>query len=193
MHDDKQPSEFWVFGYGSLIWKPGFDCAERRVARLDGYQRRFALTSEYYRGTPERPGLVLGLDRVPGTSCVGVALRAHPEEERRVRDYLADRELVSYAYFETLYPVTLLDDGPGQGETRNAICYVLDRSHPQYVGPMPEEKQADIISEAVGPAGPNADYLMNTLDQLNALGIADTHLEHVAQLVRDRKNREPRQ
>jgi cation transport protein ChaC len=182
-NDADRKGEFWVFAYGSLIWKPGFDPAERRIARLDGFTRRFGLTSKHYRGTPEKPGLVLGLDWAPGESCTGLALRVRADEERRVRDYLAERELVSYAYFETLYPVTLLCEGPGQGEPRAAICYILDRSHEQYRGQMAPEDQAAIIAEAVGPSGPNVEYLMNTLQQLRAHGIEDPHLEAMAEMV----------
>ena len=178
-----QQSEFWVFAYGSLIWKPGFEPAESRIARLDGFTRRFGLTSEYYRGTPEFPGLVLGLDWAPGQSCTGLALRVAAQEERRVRDYLAERELVSYAYFETLYPVTLLCEGPGQGEARPAICYILDRSHAQYRGWMDPDEQARIIARAVGPSGPNVDYLENTLAQLRAHAIHDEALEAMAAKV----------
>lgn len=185
-HGDTQQDEFWVFAYGSLIWNPGFDWVERRIARLDGFVRRFGLTSEYYRGTPEYPGLVLGLDWAPGQSCTGVALRVDPAEERRVRDYLAARELVSYAYFETHYPVQLLCEGQGQGEARGAICYIIDRTHPQYAGDMDPEAQAEIIARAVGPSGPNADYLMNTLAKLRELGIDDPALEAMAERVRAR-------
>jgi len=180
----KQPDEFWVFAYGSLIWNPGFSHVERRIARLDGFVRRFGVTSRHYRGTPESPGLVLGLDWAPGQSCTGVALRVSPDEERAVRDYLAERELVSYAYFETLYPVTLMCDGPGQGEARPAICYILDRSHAQYAGGMDADEQAGIIARAVGPSGSNADYLMNTLAKLRELGIEDDDLEAMADRVR---------
>ena len=185
LHDEQ--GEFWVFAYGSLIWKPGFEPAEKRIARLDGFTRRFGLTSEYYRGTPEKPGLVLGLDWAPGDSCTGLALRVKPEEERRVRDYLAERELVSYAYFETLNPVTLLCEGPGQHEQRPAICYILDRSHKQYRGDMDPDDQAAIIAEAVGPSGPNVEYLENTLAQLRAHGIDDPHLEAMARKVAARR------
>ena len=184
--DAGQGDGFWVFGYGSLIWKPGFAYAERRVARLDGFCRRFALTSRFYRGTPEFPGLVLGLDWEPGACCEGVAYRIAGPDERAVRDYLAERELVSYAYFETVYPVTLLDDGPGQGERRDAVCYILDRAHEQYLGGLTPEQQAEIIARAHGPSGPNAEYLMNTLDQLAQLGIADPELDRLAALVRRR-------
>lgn len=185
--DANQQSEFWVFAYGSLIWKPGFEPAERRIARLDGFTRRFGLTSEYYRGTPEFPGLVLGLDRAPEQSCTGLALRVAAHEERQVRDYLAERELVSYAYFETLYPVTLICEGAGQGEKRAAICYVLDRSHQQYRGWMDPDDQAEIIARAVGPSGPNVEYLENTLAQLRANGIHDADLEAMAEKVAARR------
>jgi len=183
----KQPDGFWVFAYGSLIWKPGFHPAERRVARLDGFVRRFGLTSRHYRGTPESPGLVLGLDWAPGQSCTGLALRVSADEERSVRDYLAERELVSYAYFETLYPVTLICDGPGQGEACLAICYILDRSHEQYAGDMDADAQAEIIARAAGPSGPNAEYLMNTLAKLRELSIEDGDLEAMADRVRARQ------
>lgn len=184
-NDQERP--FWVFAYGSLIWKPGFDPVERRIARLDGFTRRFGLASEHYRGTPERPGLVLGLDWAPGHSCTGIALRVAPDQEREVRDYLAERELVSYAYFETLYPVTLLCEGPGQGTAAPAICYVLDRSHTQYRGRMDTSTQADIIASAVGPSGPNVEYLENTLAQLRASGIHDPDLEAMAAMVAERR------
>ncbi len=184
---DDQKGEFWVFAYGSLIWKPGFEPVERRIARLDGFRRCFGLTSEHYRGTPERPGLVLGLDWAPGQSCTGLALRVDPAEERHVRDYLAERELVSYAYFEALYPVTLLCAGTDQGQPKLAICYILDRSHRQYTGQMDPDQQASIIAGAVGPSGPNTEYLDNTLAQLRENGISDDHLEAMATRVAARK------
>lgn len=177
---------FWVFGYGSLMWRPGFDYLERRLARLDGYKRCFSMASWHYRGTRERPGLVLALDWAPGASCVGVALRVCPTKDRHVRDYLHERELVSYAYFETLYPVTLLCEGAGQGETRAALCYVVDRTHEQYAGGLPLEAQAEQILAAAGSSGSNADYLMNTLAKLEELGIADPEIAALGQLVRAR-------
>ncbi|MEM6623808.1 MAG: gamma-glutamylcyclotransferase [Pseudomonadota bacterium] len=186
--DLMQRGDLWIFAYGSLIWNPGFPFVERRTARLDGFQRRFALTSRHYRGTPERPGLVLGLDYAPGHSCVGVAYRICPFEEQAVRDYLVERELVSYAYFETRYPVTLLCEPEGdalaQGQATDALCYVVDRSHPQYAGPMAAEEQAQIIAQAVGPSGPNAEYLENTLAHLKELGIDDPDLDDMAARVR---------
>lgn len=181
-----QRGDFWVFGYGSLMWMPGFDYAERRLARLDDFRRSFCLQSWHYRGTRERPGLVLGLDWAPGASCIGVALRIRPSDETHVRDYLAKRELVSYAYFETLYPVTLLCEGAGQGETREALCYIVDRTHEQYAGKLDLEAQAEIILAAAGRSGPNAEYLMKTLAHLQELGIPDPDLERLGELVRAR-------
>jgi len=185
-----QRGDFWVFGYGSLMWRPGFDFVERRLARLDRFRRSFCLWSWHYRGTREVPGLVLGLDWAPNSACTGVALRVSPRQDREVRDYLARRELVSYAYFETLYPVTLLDDdGAGKsGGTRKeerceAICYIVDRQHEQYAGKLDLAAQAARIRAAAGSAGPNADYLVNTLAHLRQLGIADPELEELGRLV----------
>lgn len=174
-----QRGDLWVFGYGSLIWNPGFPYLEKRVARLDGFARRFTLTSRHYRGTPERPGLVLGLDWAPGASCTGVAFRICEFEDRAVRDYLVQRELVSYAYFETRYPLLCAD-----GEEIEALCYVVDRSHPQYAGGLTDEEKAGIIAAAVGPSGPNIEYLENTLGHLKDLGIPDDDLEALCTRVR---------
>ena len=180
---------FWVFGYGSLMWRPGFDAAEVRKARLDGYKRAFALSSVHYRGTPECPGLVLGLDWDPASACVGMALRIGPENAAEVRHYLAERELVSRAYFEVRHRVTLLcpgtGPGPGEGDGVDAICYILDRTHPQYSGGLTLAEQAAIIGKACGPTGSNCDYLYNTVAHLRELGVEDPDLMALEQLVRD--------
>lgn len=188
-----QRGDFWVFGYGSLMWKPGFDHVERRLARLDGFRRSFCMWSWHYRGTRDLPGLVLGLDWAPEAACMGVALRISPDDEREVRDYLARRELVSYAYFETLYPVTLLDgldrldEAPDetcdQNEQREALCYIVDRQHEQYAGGLDLDRQAEMIRAAAGSAGPNSEYLLNTLTRLRQLGIADPELEELGRRV----------
>ncbi|MGF1553756.1 MAG: gamma-glutamylcyclotransferase [Paracoccaceae bacterium] len=185
---------FWVFGYGSLMWRPGFDYLERRLARLDGYRRAFALRSVRYRGTPERPGLVLGLDWAPGAACIGMAFRVCPTQDGTVRDYLAGRELVTRSYFEVRHRVALMPEGEDEagpddrGEARvEAIAYVLDRTHPQYCGGLDPETQAEIIAVAVGPAGPNAEYLHNTAAHLAELGIRDPDLERLDAAVRARR------
>ncbi|MEM9043765.1 MAG: gamma-glutamylcyclotransferase [Pseudomonadota bacterium] len=176
--------DFWVFGYGSLMWKTGFDYLERRVAILNGYQRAFRLTSVRYRGTEEQPGLVVGLDWAPEASCIGLAFRVCASEADDVRAYLSERELVTRSYFEICTPVTLLCDGPSQGETVDAICYVLDRTHEQYAGQLSTQEQAERICRACGPMGPNIEYFENTIAHLAAMGIEDPALLDLAEKVR---------
>lgn len=168
--------DFWVFGYGSLMWRPGFAHIETRRARLHGFRRSLCVTSHIYRGTPERPGLVLGLDR--GGSCVGLAFRVPFELRDEVLAYLRDRELVTRVYLERTLPVRL-----ESGENANAVTYVVDRTHDQYAGSLDEETAAKIVSGAVGQAGPNEEYVLNTIAHLRALGIRDHWLEAVGRLV----------
>lgn len=168
--------DFWVFGYGSLMWRPGFAHVETRRARLHGFRRSLCVTSVVYRGTPERPGLVLGLDR--GGSCVGLAFRVPQESRDAALAYLRDRELITNVYVERMLPVHL--DG---GETVAAVSYVVDRRHEQYAGALDEERAARIVSGAVGNAGPNEDYVLNTIEHLKALGIRDHWLEEVGRRV----------
>jgi len=168
----------WVFGYGSLIWDPGFPVAERRIARLEGWHRSFCMRSIHHRGTVENPGLVLALDRQEGASCTGVAFRVEPGHEAATLFALRERELVSSAYLETMLPVST-DAGPLQ-----ALAYVIDPDHMQYCH-LAREEQARIIAEATGGRGRNRDYLWSTAAHLADLGIADPDLEWLAQRVRD--------
>ncbi len=160
------------------------------MARLQGYKRAFALTSVHYRGTVDFPGLVLGLDWNPASVCTGVALRIGADKADEVRHYLAERELVSRAYFEVRHKVTLLcdgcDSGPGKDETVDAICYILDRTHPQYSGGMGLQDQAAIICKAAGPTGTNGDYLRSTVTHLQELGVEDPELFALDRMVRAR-------
>ena len=178
--------DFWVFGYGSLMWKPGFAFVERRIARLDNYRRRFVLSSIRYRGSVERPGLVLGLDWAPGAYCLGAAFRVSGEIADGVRRYLAERELITRSYFEICTPVTLICDGPGQGAPFEAICYVMDRTHEQYAGHLSLADQAARIRVAEGPMGPNIEYFENTVAHLRDLGIDDPDLTELARLIETR-------
>jgi cation transport protein ChaC len=169
----------WVFGYGSLIWDPGFPVAERCIARLEGWHRSFCMRSIHHRGTVENPGLVLALDRADGAFCTGVAFRVVSGAEADTLAALRDRELVSSAYLETTLPV-LTDQGP-----LNALTYVIDPDHAQYCGGLPLEDQARIIAGAAGGRGRNCDYLWSTSSHLSDLGIADPDLEWLAMRVRD--------
>ena len=168
--------DFWVFGYGSLMWRPGFAHTETRRARLHGFHRSLCVWSHIYRGTRERQGLVLGLDR--GGSCVGLAFRVPSELREEVLAYLRDRELVTSVYLERMLPIRL--EG---GDSAVAVAYVVDRGHEQYAGALEEAEAARIVSGAVGQAGPNEDYVLNTVAHLQALGIRDHWLEEVGRLV----------
>ena len=170
------PAPDWVFGYGSLMWRPGFAWTERRRARLEGWRRSFCLRSIRYRGTPEAPGLVLGLDAEPGAVCDGVAYR--PADPAAARDYLRERELVTYAYREAVLPVAL-----ETGAVAAALTYVIDPEHAQYAGGLSCAEQAAIIARAAGPMGPNAAYLASTMEHLAALGVRDAALEALHQAV----------
>lgn len=174
--------ELWVFGYGSLIWHPGFDFVSRCLATLDGYSRSFCMTSVHYRGTPERPGLVLALDAETAHACEGVAYRVAETNAAATLDYLRERELVSYAYLEAWLPIRLED-----GRDVKAVTYVMNRDHPQYRGDLDLEGQAEVIARAAGPRGPNAEYLFNTVDGLEALGLHDPDLKALEGMVRARQ------
>ncbi|UCI08822.1 gamma-glutamylcyclotransferase [Mesorhizobium sp. B1-1-8] len=170
--------DFWVFGYGSLIWRPGFAHVETRRARLYGYRRSLCVYSFVHRGTRQRPGLVLGLDR--GGSCIGLAFRVPGKLRDEVLSYLRERELVTSVYLERVLDVRL--DGAG-GETVKAVAYIVDRAHEQYAGALDAGHAAKIVRGAIGQSGKNEDYVLSTLDHLKALGIRDHWLEEVARQV----------
>ncbi len=166
-------SPLWIFGYGSLMWNPGFAHVSRHVAIIYGLHRRLCVSSMRYRGTPQSPGLVLGLDR--GGSCVGYAFSVHPEDKQEVVDYLEDREMVSNVY-KPVFVNTCLDDG----RRVKALTFRVKRDHPQYIGPMCEQKLAERIKRCRGQKGPNRDYVLNTLQALRAMGFDDIKLDRVA-------------
>ncbi|TVR49619.1 MAG: gamma-glutamylcyclotransferase [Rhodobacteraceae bacterium] len=169
----------WVFGYGSLVWQPGFAYASRHIARLNGYERSFCMRSIHHRGTPDAPGLVLALDAGAG-GCDGVAFEVPAPIADETLEYLRARELISAAYLETRQTITL-EHGPQVA----AVAYVIDRDHNQYCGGMTLEDQAQIIARAVGGRGPNAAYLFNTAAHLADLGLRDPQLDWLAARVRE--------
>ena len=162
----------WVFGYGSLIWDPGFAYVERHIARLDGWHRSFCMRSIHHRGTPEVMGLVLALDQVSGSACTGVAFRVAADRKEETLRTLRERELISSAYLEHWLPVSL-----SNGRDKGALAYVVDPRHDQYCGGLALEDQAQIIARAKGGRGTNRDYLFSTARHLTALGIADPDLD----------------
>ncbi len=165
----------WVFGYGSLIWSPMLEFAEQRVARIGGYHRGFYLWSKVNRGTPERPGLVLGLDR--GGSCGGVAYRV---DEQCVENELAllwRREMLMGTYVPRWVRATTSD-----GNVR-AIAFVVDRSKPGYAGRLSDAQIVRVVGGAHGQYGSCADYLRNTAEGLARHGIADLRLARLRRLL----------
>lgn len=167
--------ELWVFAYGSLIWNPTFHFVERRVARLFGYHRRFCLWTALGRGTPERPGLMLGLDR--GGSCCGVAYRIAAEAVALETEALWRREMVTGSYRPTWVRVR---DAQG---TRPAITFVINDAHERYAQRLSDREVAEVVAVAEGRLGACRDYLFNTLQHLTALGLRDRGLERVAAVV----------
>lgn len=170
-------SEFWVFGYGSLMWRPGFAHVETQMARLSGYRRSLCVRSFVHRGTEQRPGLVLGLDR--GGSCLGLAFRVPDNLKAEVIAYLRERELVTNVYQERILPVRLAN-----GARVPALTYVVDRSHRQYGGDLDVDTAVAQITGSAGMSGRNEEYVLNTLDHLRGIGIHDSLLEAVGERLR---------
>ena len=169
---------FWVFGYGSLIWKPGFLPAERHIAHLPGYRRSFCMQSVTYRGSQHAPGLVLALQRDATATCAGVALRVAPDGAKATLDYLRERELTYSGYQERHLPITLAD-----GRSPQALAYVIDCTHPQFCGGLTLGNQAQIIARSRGEMGENSAYLFETAQTLASLGLQDPDLSWLAQRV----------
>jgi len=170
--------EHWIFAYGSLMWRPGFPYEEARHARLIGYRRCFCIYSMHHRGTPQRPGLVLGLDR--GGTSEGIAYRISGANYAAIVHYLREREQVSGVYREVNVAVTLLD---GTAREVMALTYVVERAHPSYAGRLTLARQARLIKGASGLSGINLDYLISTLRHLAELGIRERDLERLIAMI----------
>lgn len=163
---EKQGEGHWVFGYGSLIWRPGFDAITRQKARLAGAHRRLCVSSFRHRGTSERPGLVFGL--MHGGSCLGMGFEVAPDAWSATRDYLRERERDNGVYREVVRPIALED-----GRQVAALAFVVDERHPQFAGKLSLDAQVEIVAGAVGESGPNPDYVRETARHLLQMGIAD--------------------
>jgi cation transport protein ChaC len=167
----------WVFAYGSLMWRPGFATPETMAARLQGWHRALCIYSEHYRGTPAKPGLILGL--LPGGSCRGIAHRLPANRYDAVRRYLWSREIDNDGvYEEDIRPIHLSD-----GRAVAALVYLADRRHRQFAGKLPLAESARLVRQGRGATGSNLDYLGNTLAHLGELGIRDRALEALARRV----------
>jgi cation transport protein ChaC len=165
---------YWVFGYGSLMWNPGFATPETQPARLQGWHRAFCIYSEHYRGTPKKPGLILGL--LPGGACRGLAHRLPRAKYDEVRRYLIVREIDNDGvYEETVRPIHLAD-----GRTVQALVYLADRAHRQFAGKLPLAKSVRLVRQGKGATGTSLAYVKNTIAHLRDLGLRDAALEELA-------------
>lgn len=160
-----RPGDVWFFAYGSLMWDPGFAFVETRSALLRGYHRKFCVDSTVYRGTPERPGLVLGLDA--GGSCRGLAYRIAARRREAASRYLDRRELA-----EDIYLPRAVNLETAEGWLRG-YTLVVDRSTPYYARGLADEEEVRRIATCRGERGTNAAYLKETIARLEALGIRD--------------------
>jgi len=172
-HDHK---DLWVFAYGSLMWRPGFSFSERVPGRLIGLHRALCVFSFVHRGTPERPGLVLGLDR--GGMCRGIAYRVAAAARAKTLQYLRAREQVTTVYVETMRQIEL--EEPARRRVR-AVCYICDRSHVQYAGRLTVAESLHHVRQGHGQSGANRDYVLETVRALEALGYRESELHLLAE------------
>ena len=168
----------WVFGYGSLMWNPDFEYEERRIGMLRGYHRSFCIFSHQYRGTPEKPGLVLGLDR--GGCCRGMAYRIHAKSAEDARKKLWEREMTRNTYHPRQVHVST-DKGVVE-----ALAFVVRRDHPQYAGKLPTETLVRCVMQGAGGRGTCREYLANTVKHLEEMGLDDGPLHDLMKLVEQR-------
>ncbi len=167
--------DIWIFGYGSLMWRPDFPHVETRPARLSGYHRALCVLSTRYRGTREKPGLVLGLDR--GGSCVGRAFRVAERDAPRVLAALHEREMLNRVYD----PRWLRARTP-QGPIL-AYAFIVRRDHPNYAGGFSRQRVVALVRDGRGERGTSLEYLQETISHMDALGLGDTPLHQVLAAV----------
>jgi cation transport protein ChaC len=172
--------DLWVFGYGSLMWRPGFEFVEQVPARLIGEHRALCVYSFDHRGTPEKPGLVLGLDR--GGACRGIAFRVPAKRRNDAVDYLRGREQTTNVYREVMRSVWL-ENEPRQRVA--ALAYVVDRGHVQYAGRLSLAEQLRYVRQGHGRSGNNRDYVLSTVKSIEAQGFRDPQLHQLALMLHD--------
>jgi cation transport protein ChaC len=172
--------ELWVFGYGSLMWRPGFEFIEQVPARLIGEHRALCVYSFDHRGTPEKPGLVLGLDR--GGACRGIAFRVAAKHRDATVEYLRGREQTTHVYREVMRSVWLENEAR---QRVSALAYVVDRGHVQYAGRLSLTEQLHYVRQGHGRSGNNRDYVLSTVKSIEAQGFRDAQLHQLALLLHD--------
>lgn len=171
-------SDLWVFGYGSLMWNPAIHVAETVPAKVHGLHRAFCLKLILGRGTRERPGLMLGLDR--GGSCRGMAHRISADQVESETEILWMREMIGGAYRPAWVRLVV----PGGRLDAPAFTFVINRANERYAGKLPEETVARRIAHAEGRLGTNRAYLYRTVERLDALGVSDGPMHRLCDRVR---------
>jgi glutathione-specific gamma-glutamylcyclotransferase len=177
---ERSDHDLWVFGYGSLMWRPGFDFIEQVPARLIGEHRALCVYSFDHRGTPEKPGLVLGLDR--GGACRGIAFRVRGEQRHTTLEYLRGREQTTNVYREVMRSVWL---GNATRDRVSALAYVVDRGHVQYAGRLMLADQLHYVRQGHGRSGANRDYVLATVKAIEAQGCRDQQLHQLATMLHE--------
>ena len=175
----------WVFGYGSLMWRPGFPFIERRTAVLHGRRRAFCIYSVHHRGTYERPGLVLGL--APGGAVRGVAYRVAGAAWPEVYAYLREREQPTETYFEAWSDLKIDGSMGKNGGKVKSLVFLSDMKHGQWAGALTLDQQADLIAGAAGLSGRNIDYLRDLVMHLREDGVRDQAMEALLTMVEARE------
>jgi glutathione-specific gamma-glutamylcyclotransferase len=183
----QSPNEdLWVFGYGSLMWRPDFPFLERHPARIIGLHRALCVYSFVHRGTPEKPGLVLGLDR--GGACRGIAYLVAAADRDATISYLREREQVTSVYLETFRRITIATT-PRRDVT--AMTFVVDRGHVQYAGRLDLDRQVHLIQQGHGRSGANRDYVLSTVAEIEAQGCHDSGLHAIAERLKGTADAHP--
>src|SRR3954471_22142639 len=177
---DISKTDLWVFGYGSLMWRPGFDFVQQAPARVVGEHRALCVYSFVHRGTTERPGLVLGLDR--GGACRGIAFRVAADKRDETIAYLRAREQVTSVYREVTRSVWLDNT---ERQRVSALVYVVDRGHVQYAGRLSLQEQLRHVRQSHGQSGANRDYVLSTVKAIEAQGLRDAQLHRLAMMLHD--------
>ena len=174
---DTHTGKYWVFGYGSLMWRPGFKYIDRHLAKLNGFHRSLCVYSHVHRGTPDKPGLVFGLDQ--GGACTGIAYSVAPENWPEISAYLQQREQVTAVYLDSFQEVSLSNNG----HSVTALTFLVDRNHEQYAGKLSIREQLKFIRQGSGQSGKCLDYVMSSAHQLADINIHDHNIQTLAKTL----------
>ena len=178
-YPDLPGEDLWVFGYGSLMWRPDFDFTETAPARIYGFRRALCLWSVVHRGTLEKPGLVFGL--AGGGSCLGRAFQVHKRKKEAVLEYLWQREMVKRAYIPTLVRLHM------RSAVRQGLAFVVDPRHPQYVENLGDRKIASILDQGYGRSGHNRDYFLDCMEKFEEMGVCVRRYNNIRKHLSEEK------